>query len=62
MESGDVREKFASDVVLMRLVGINPVIVHGGGPQITRYMKMMSKDVSFVDGHRVTDSETMEIT
>jgi len=62
MESGDVREKLASDVVLMRLVGINPVIVHGGGPQITRYMKMMSKDVSFVDGHRVTDSETMEIT
>lgn len=61
MESVEVREKFASDVVLMRLVGINPVIVHGGGPQITRYMEMMSKDISFVDGHRVTDSETMEI-
>jgi acetylglutamate kinase len=52
---------FASDVVLMRYVGIQPVIVHGGGPQITEYMKRLSKDVQFVSGHRVTDTETMEI-
>jgi len=61
MESLEVREKFASDVVLMRYVGINPVIVHGGGPQITTYMKRLSKKVDFVGGHRVTDAETMEI-
>jgi len=61
MEDPRIREMFASDVVLMRYVGINPVIVHGGGPQITQYMKMMSKEPSFVDGYRVTDSETMEI-
>lgn len=61
MESEDIRRMFASDVVLMRYVGIQPVIVHGGGPQITRYMKRMSKEVEFVGGHRVTDTETMEI-
>ncbi len=61
MESTDVRKMFASDVVLMRYVGIQPVIVHGGGPQITEYMKRLSKDVQFVSGHRVTDTETMEI-
>lgn len=61
MERQDIRERFASDVVLMRYVGINPVIVHGGGPQITDYMRRLSKEVSFVDGHRVTDTETMEI-
>jgi acetylglutamate kinase len=61
MQDPQIREMFASDVVLMRYVGINPVIVHGGGPQITEYMKRMSKEPSFVDGHRVTDSETMEI-
>lgn len=61
MTREDIRTRFASDVVLMRYVGINTVIVHGGGPQITEYMKRLSKDVSFVGGHRVTDSETMEI-
>ncbi|PKQ28882.1 MAG: acetylglutamate kinase [Candidatus Anoxymicrobium japonicum] len=61
MENRDVQRMFASDVVLMRYVGIQPVIVHGGGAQITEYMKKMSKEVSFVDGHRVTDAETMEI-
>ena len=61
MESEQIREMFASDVVLMRYVGINPVIVHGGGPQITSYMERLSKKVSFIEGHRVTDSETMEI-
>ena len=61
MEREQNREMFASDIVLMRYVGINPVIVHGGGPQITSYMERLSKEVSFVEGHRVTDSETMEI-
>jgi len=61
MEREDIRRMFASDVVLMRYVGIQPVIVHGGGPQITEYMKRLSKEVQFVAGHRVTDSETMEI-
>jgi acetylglutamate kinase len=61
MESDGIRRMFASDVVLMRYVGIKPVIIHGGGPQITRYMKRMSKEVEFVGGHRVTDTETMEI-
>jgi acetylglutamate kinase len=61
MEDPNIRRMFASDVVLMRYVGINPVIVHGGGPQITAYMRRMSKEPSFVDGHLVTDTETMEI-
>lgn len=61
MEDPEIRRMFASDVVLMRYVGINPVIVHGGGPQISEYMNKLSKEVSFVAGHRVTDTETMEI-
>lgn len=61
MKGPEIRDKFSSDVVLMRYVGINPVIVHGGGPQISEYMNRLSKEVDFVDGHRVTDLETMEI-
>ncbi len=61
MENADLKEKFASDIVLMRYVGMNPVIVHGGGPQVTEYMERLSLEVRFVDGHRVTDSLTMEI-
>lgn len=61
MEGREIQDKFSSDVVLMRYVGINPVIVHGGGPQISEYMEKLSKEVDFVDGHRVTDLETMEI-
>jgi acetylglutamate kinase len=61
MQEEDIRRMFASDVVLMRYVGINPVIVHGGGPQITEYMRRLSMEPSFVNGHRVTDSETMEV-
>ncbi|MEK7747796.1 MAG: acetylglutamate kinase [Nitrospirota bacterium] len=52
---------FAEDVVLMKYVGINPVIVHGGGPQISGMMKRLGKEVKFIEGIRVTDSETMEI-
>jgi acetylglutamate kinase len=52
---------FAQDVVLMRLVGMNPVVVHGGGPQITDLMARLGKESTFVDGLRVTDAETIDI-
>jgi acetylglutamate kinase len=61
MANERLQDTFAQDVVLMRYVGINPVIVHGGGPQITEYMERLSLPVEFVDGHRVTDADTMEI-
>ncbi len=56
-----LQDTFAQDVVLLRYVGINTVIVHGGGPQITEYMERLSMSVEFVDGHRVTNAETMEV-
>ncbi len=61
MVSEELKESVATDIVLMKLVGISPVIVHGGGPQITDYMKKLSKEAQFVKGLRVTDAETMEI-
>jgi acetylglutamate kinase len=61
MEQADLKEPFALDVILLRLVGINPVIVHGGGPQIGALMKRLGKEPRFVGGMRVTDEETMEI-
>ena len=54
-------ELFAQDVVLMRLVGMNPVVVHGGGPQISELMRRLGKEPVFVDGLRVTDAETVDI-
>ncbi len=54
-------EQFAQDIVLMHSVGIRPVIVHGGGPQIGQWLQRMGKSTEFVDGYRVTDSETLEI-
>jgi acetylglutamate kinase len=54
-------ELFAQDVVLMRLVGMNPVVIHGGGPQITELMTRLGKESVFVDGLRVTDAETVDI-
>jgi acetylglutamate kinase len=56
-----LKERFAEDVVLMKYVGIHPVIVHGGGPQINQMMKRLGKEPRFIKGVRVTDSETMEI-
>ena len=56
-----LREQVASDIVLMKLVGINPVVVHGGGPEITSYMERLSMPVEFFDGLRVTTSEAMEV-
>ncbi|HVJ97181.1 MAG TPA: acetylglutamate kinase [Acidimicrobiia bacterium] len=61
MEKPELAELFATDVVLMRLVGMNPVVVHGGGPQITELMERLGKKSEFVDGRRVTDAETVDI-
>jgi acetylglutamate kinase len=61
MEQADLKEQFAKDVLLLRLVGIRPVIVHGGGPQIGALMKRLGKEPKFVGGMRVTDEETVEI-
>src|SRR5438477_2818676 len=61
MDDADLAELFATDVVLMRLVGMNPVVVHGGGPQITDLMRRLGKEPEFVDGLRVTDAETIDI-
>ena len=52
---------FARDVVLLKLVGLNPVIVHGGGPQIDQLLKRVGKEGRFIQGYRVTDAETMEV-
>ena len=56
-----LREQVASDIVLMKLVGINPVIVHGGGPEITSFMDRLGMKVEFFDGLRVTTEEAMEV-
>ena len=56
-----LKSGFARDIVLMRLVGINPVVVHGGGPQIGRLLEKIGKESRFVEGMRVTDSETMDV-
>lgn len=56
-----LKHGFAQDVVLLRYIGINPVIVHGGGPQIGKTMEQMGKKPTFVSGQRVTDQETMDI-
>ena len=60
MTDEDLKQSFAQDVVLMKLVGINPVIVHGGGPQIGSLLKQLGIKSKFVDGMRVTDSRTMD--
>src|SRR5438128_8815385 len=61
MERADLKEPFALDVILLRFVGIKPVIVHGEGPQIGSLMKKLGKEPQFVGGMRVTDAETVEI-
>jgi len=61
MDKPELADLFAQDVVLMRLVGMNPVVVHGGGPQITDLMARLGKQAEFVDGLRVTDAETVDI-
>jgi acetylglutamate kinase len=61
MEDPALADLFAQDVVLMRLVGMNPVVVHGGGPQISELMRRLGKEPEFVDGLRVTDAESVDI-
>jgi len=61
MVDADLKSGFARDVVLMKLVGINPVVVHGGGPQIGSLLEKLGKESRFVDGMRITDSETMDV-
>src|SRR5215831_14881103 len=56
-----LKEEFARDVVLLKYVGMNPVIVHGGGPEITSYMQRLDLPVQFVDGLRVSDAQTVEV-
>ena len=61
MTDESLRDGFATDVVLLKYVGLNPVIVHGGGPDITRYMERLGMEVRFVEGMRVSDAETVEV-
>jgi acetylglutamate kinase len=61
MRDEELREAFARDVVLLKYVGMNPIIVHGGGPEITHYMEKMGMEVKFVEGLRVSDAETVEV-
>jgi acetylglutamate kinase len=61
MTDARLREEFARDVVLLKYVGMNPVIVHGGGPEITSYMNRLDLPVEFVDGLRVSDPATVEV-
>ena len=61
MVDQNLKEQFALDIILMKYVGINPVIIHGGGPQISRIMARMGIESTFVEGQRVTDEETMSV-
>jgi acetylglutamate kinase len=61
MSDPTLKEDFARDVVLLKYVGMNPVVVHGGGPEITTYMQRLQLPVEFVDGLRVSDEQTVEV-
>ena len=61
MVDNALKQGFARDIVLLKLVGVNPVIVHGGGPQIGNVLQRIGKETRFVQGMRVTDSETMDV-
>lgn len=61
MEAETLKSSFARDIVLLKLVGVNPVVVHGGGPQIGRLLARIGKETRFVEGMRVTDAETMDV-
>jgi acetylglutamate kinase len=62
MVNEDLKTIFANDIVLLKYIGINPIIVHGGGKEISKWLNKVGKETVFIDGLRVTDSETMEIT
>lgn len=61
MSDQELKSSFARDIVLMKLIGIHPVVVHGGGPQIGSLLTKLGKESKFIDGMRVTDSETMDV-
>lgn len=61
MVDRELHESFARDIVLMKLVGMNPIVVHGGGPQIGALLEKLNIKTEFIDGMRVTDSETMDV-
>ncbi|MBL6685359.1 MAG: acetylglutamate kinase [Methylophilaceae bacterium] len=61
MVDDNLKQSFAKDVVLLKLVGMNPVVVHGGGPQISAHLEKLGKKGEFINGMRVTDEETMDI-
>ena len=61
MVSDDLKEKVMEDIALLKYVGVRPVIIHGGGPEITGFLKKVGKETNFVSGLRVTDEETVEI-
>jgi acetylglutamate kinase len=61
MREESLRDAFATDVVLLKYVGLNPVVVHGGGPEITEYMERLGLEVRFHEGLRVSDAETVEV-
>ncbi|MDN0075784.1 acetylglutamate kinase [Crenobacter sp. SG2303] len=61
MTDDKLKEGFAQDVVMLKLVGLNPVVVHGGGPQINELLEKVGKQGEFIQGMRVTDSETMDV-
>lgn len=61
MTDPDLREEFARDIVLLKYVGMNPIVVHGGGPDITSYMERLGMPVEFVSGLRVSDAATVEV-
>jgi len=61
MVAEELKESFALDIIMMKYIGINPVIVHGGGPQINKVLDQMKIDSTFIDGMRVTDESTMNV-
>jgi acetylglutamate kinase len=61
MDDPGLREEFARDVVLLKYVGLNPIVVHGGGPEITAYMERLGLPIEFVGGLRVSDEDTVEV-
>ena len=61
MVSDDLKEKVMEDIALLKYIGVRPVIIHGGGPEITGFLKKVGKETNFVSGLRVTDEETVEI-
>src|SRR5438270_3816109 len=61
MSDPALREEFARDVVLLKYVGMNPIVIHGGGPDITTYMERLGLPVEFVDGLRVSTPDTVEV-